>query len=200
MALVLVRHGQAEHNVAAEAGLADPGVFNPPLTAEGRRQVARTAAQLPNCAVLLVSPLRRTRETAAIVAAEMTARGIEVDLVESNLAREHRTETADFVDEEERDGMGIESDAALDARLERLRGLLGALASRPDIRAGQSLCLVGHGDVIWQLTARSVTIGEETAVVGKWLPTGGMTTVDVTDWPSDANEVPLSSQHNDCIE
>ena len=58
MALVLVRHGQAEHNVAAEAGLADPGVFNPPLTAEGRRQVARTAAQLPNCARATVETKR----------------------------------------------------------------------------------------------------------------------------------------------
>lgn len=59
--LILARHGETPAN----AGRLMVGHIDPPLTDRGRRQAAAVAAALPAGAVLLSSPLRRARETAA---------------------------------------------------------------------------------------------------------------------------------------
>lgn len=72
--LVLVRHGVTAHTTGRRfsGGL---GGDNPPLSDEGRAQVAEVAAWLrelrESIDVVLASPVRRTRETADIIAAEL---------------------------------------------------------------------------------------------------------------------------------
>src|SRR5690606_32278615 len=75
--LILVRHGETAANRAGRyLGRADP-----PLTARGHAQVTRLAAALPPADVVVTSPLRRARQTAAALgpAVEVDERWIELD-------------------------------------------------------------------------------------------------------------------------
>ncbi len=69
--LLLIRHGDAEHPTAPLED--DPKSYDMPLTHRGRRQAKALAQRLRGRAIgtLYASPLRRTRETADIVAAEL---------------------------------------------------------------------------------------------------------------------------------
>jgi broad specificity phosphatase PhoE len=77
--LIFVRHGLPESDMARE------GEANPPLTALGQEQAARTARYLSGISVtdLVTSPSRRALETAAPIgeAASVTAR-VEADIDE----------------------------------------------------------------------------------------------------------------------
>lgn len=74
--LILARHGET----SANAGRLMVGKIDPPLTDRGRRQAAAVAAALPQGAVVLSSPLRRARETAAVFGEpEVDERWREVD-------------------------------------------------------------------------------------------------------------------------
>ncbi len=74
--LILARHGETPAN----AGRLMVGKIDPPLTDRGRRQAAAVAATLPRGAVLVTSPLRRARDTAAAHGdAEVDERWREVD-------------------------------------------------------------------------------------------------------------------------
>jgi broad specificity phosphatase PhoE len=67
--LIVVRHGQTEVNARGQL----LGRTDPPLNATGREQaaaVAATLAPLSKTTRVICSPLRRTRETAAIIAPE----------------------------------------------------------------------------------------------------------------------------------
>jgi broad specificity phosphatase PhoE len=75
--LFVVRHGQT----AANADGLILGRSDPPLTDLGRRQAAALAQGLPAPAVIVCSPLRRARETAAAFGApvKVDERWIELD-------------------------------------------------------------------------------------------------------------------------
>lgn len=75
--LLLVRHGVTEANREGRY----LGRTDLPLAQEGRQQVARLARWLPPADVVVTSPLRRTRETAAALGApvEVDDRWIELD-------------------------------------------------------------------------------------------------------------------------
>ena len=64
MTVVLLRHGETEWSIARK----HTGRTDIPLTAAGREQAARAAARLATrrFALVLVSPLRRARETAEL--------------------------------------------------------------------------------------------------------------------------------------
>jgi broad specificity phosphatase PhoE len=80
--MILMRHGQSYFNVVYGATRTDPGIRDPGLTDEGRRQVRDAAASLNGAPVaellhqarrrtplrILASPYRRTLETAEIIA------------------------------------------------------------------------------------------------------------------------------------
>jgi broad specificity phosphatase PhoE len=72
--MILIRHGQSEWNAAYNRTRVDPGIPDPPLTAVGRDQARQAAADLAarGIARLLVSPYRRTIQTAEIIAAELS--------------------------------------------------------------------------------------------------------------------------------
>ena len=68
--MILVRHGQTVFNLHYGATRTDPGIEDPGLTELGRGQAHEAAERLVDCDVrqLVVSPYRRTLETAAIIA------------------------------------------------------------------------------------------------------------------------------------
>src|SRR5690606_35614083 len=67
------RHGETLFNVHFGASRVDPGIEDPGLTDRGREQAAAAAQALAEEDVreLVVSPYRRTLETAAIIAQEL---------------------------------------------------------------------------------------------------------------------------------
>jgi broad specificity phosphatase PhoE len=68
--MILVRHGQSEFNVVFSVTRVDPGIRDPRLTAEGRRQAEAAAEALAGHGIerLIASPYLRALETAEIVA------------------------------------------------------------------------------------------------------------------------------------
>jgi len=71
--MILIRHGQSEFNVVFGATRRDPGIRDPKLTQEGRRQAEELAGRLEahGLARLIASPYRRALETAEILAARL---------------------------------------------------------------------------------------------------------------------------------
>ena len=68
--MILVRHAELEWNRHYSRTRIDPGIPDPALTADGRRQAEELAGQLALAGVerLVASPYRRALETATIVA------------------------------------------------------------------------------------------------------------------------------------
>ncbi len=71
--MLLVRHAQSEWNRRFGASRVDPGLPDPPLTAEGVAQARAAAALLRREGIrrLVTSPYRRTLQTARILAEEL---------------------------------------------------------------------------------------------------------------------------------
>jgi glucosyl-3-phosphoglycerate phosphatase len=71
--MILVRHGQSEFNVVFNATRRDPGIRDPRLTDEGRRQARDAAETLRPLGLksLIASPYTRALETAEILAAAL---------------------------------------------------------------------------------------------------------------------------------
>ena len=73
--MILIRHGQSEFNVVFARTRKDPGIPDPKLTALGKEQVRRAAAQIRReghpIKRLITSPYTRALETAAILAEEL---------------------------------------------------------------------------------------------------------------------------------
>lgn len=84
--MLLVRHGQSHFNVAFAATRIDPGIRDPELTEEGRRQVLAAAAELEllrqqgrEIRRLVSSPYTRALQTATILADALGFREVTVD-------------------------------------------------------------------------------------------------------------------------
>jgi len=71
--MILLRHGQTIFNAVFSLTRIDPGVVDPPLTPEGRRQIAAAAAKLAEFPLrrVVCSPYTRALETAEIVASRL---------------------------------------------------------------------------------------------------------------------------------
>ena len=67
--MILVRHGQSEFNAVYSVSRIDPGINDPRLTEEGKRQAAAAAAALADMPIrhLVASPYSRAIETAEII-------------------------------------------------------------------------------------------------------------------------------------
>ena len=84
--MILLRHGQSEFNVAYNATRVGPGIPDPCLTEEGRRQALAAGTVLARHRVerLIASPYTRALETAEIVA---RALGLAIEV--EPMVREH---------------------------------------------------------------------------------------------------------------
>jgi glucosyl-3-phosphoglycerate phosphatase len=71
--VILIRHGQTEFNRIFSLTRRDPGIRDPGLTDEGRRQAAAVAGLLSmvKLRLLIASPYARALETAEIIAADL---------------------------------------------------------------------------------------------------------------------------------
>ncbi|MCC6467580.1 MAG: histidine phosphatase family protein [Alphaproteobacteria bacterium] len=80
--MILLRHGQSEFNVVYSVTRQDPGIRDPRLTEEGRRQAADTGQALAGQGIrrILASPYTRALETATIIAGQLGL-GVTVDPV-----------------------------------------------------------------------------------------------------------------------
>jgi probable phosphoglycerate mutase len=148
MDLILIRHAEPER-VVLESGVADP-----PLHERGRAQAERLAAWLADerLDALVVSPLRRARETATPVAA---ATGL-VPIVDDGVAEYDATSSWYIPLEElkatkdERwqamvDGDYFEGDEDGEAFVRRVISTLDGIVRR---HPGQRVAVVCHGGVI----------------------------------------------------
>jgi len=72
--VILIRHGQTEFNRIFSVTRRDPGIRDPRLTEDGRRQAAAVAERLRALAVrrLIASPYARALETADIIAERLS--------------------------------------------------------------------------------------------------------------------------------
>ncbi len=96
--MILVRHGQTEFNRVYAETRRDPGIEDPELTAEGRRQAEAAADALarpwpgrPPVRRLLASPYTRTLQTAAIIAGRL-----DLPITVEPLVREHASFVCDI--------------------------------------------------------------------------------------------------------
>ncbi|HEY7689660.1 MAG TPA: histidine phosphatase family protein [Dongiaceae bacterium] len=90
--MILIRHGQSEWNAIYNRTRIDPGIPDPPLTETGREQALRAAEGLAarNPIRLLVSPYRRTLQTAEII-----AKALSLPIVIEPLVRERAAFSCD---------------------------------------------------------------------------------------------------------
>jgi glucosyl-3-phosphoglycerate phosphatase len=79
--MLLIRHGQSEFNAVFNRTRVDPGIRDPKLTEEGRRQAEAAALALRGRAPvrLISSPYTRALETAHIIADVLGGIPIEID-------------------------------------------------------------------------------------------------------------------------
>ena len=180
--MILVRHGQTLFNLHFGATRTDPGIEDPGLTELGRAQAQAAALALAEHPIrqLVVSPYRRTLETAAIIAQQL-----ELPIRVEPLVRERFGFTCDvgtsrsrlcglwpdhdFTSLEERWWhAGEEPEAVLNGRCERFRA---AMAEDP---AWPHTAVVTHWGVIRALTGRTVGNGE----LVRYDPTGRVVSMD----------------------
>jgi broad specificity phosphatase PhoE len=165
--MILLRHGQSQFNVVYNATRVDPGIPDPRLTEEGRRQALAAAQALCGESLdrLVASPYTRTLETAEIIAGEL---GLDIEV--EPLVREQclfhcdigsppaflaqRWPALDFAHLEERWWPDLdESEVLLSQRALRFRELVKA---RADWRR---LAVVTHWGFIRALTGQRVSNG-----------------------------------------
>jgi broad specificity phosphatase PhoE len=165
--MILVRHAESEWNRHFSRTRIDPGIPDPALTAEGRRQAADLAESLGRSGVgrLVASPYRRALETATIVARHLTLPiTVEPLIRERNaFSCDHGTPRSrlaeswpglDFAHLEECWwGAPVESETSLAARCRAFRARTDHLADR------QEIAVITHWGVIRALTGREVTNG-----------------------------------------
>ncbi|MCQ8278769.1 histidine phosphatase family protein [Acetobacteraceae bacterium KSS8] len=89
--MILLRHCQSQFNLHYSRTGRDPGIVDPSLTEEGLRQAERAAARIcaegaPPIRRLLVSPFRRTLQTAAPIAARLGLRAQIVPMARERFA------------------------------------------------------------------------------------------------------------------
>ena len=173
--LFLVRHGES---AAVVAGVPVPqvdGHDDPALAPEGREQAERVGERLADQRIdaIYVTPLRRTHETAAPLAARLGLTPVEEpDLREVNLgewegggfrrhvAEGHPVALRMFTEQRWDVIPGAEPTEAFGARLRA--GLERIVAAHPD----QRVVVVAHGGVIGELVRQAVDGGQGFAFVG----------------------------------
>ncbi|MBI3453029.1 MAG: histidine phosphatase family protein [Rhodospirillales bacterium] len=168
--MLLVRHGESEFNVVFSATRVDPGICDPRLTEQGRRQAALAAPALREAGVrrLVSSPYTRALETATIIAdalglavsieplvRERAAFVCDVGSPRGELARRFPHLRFDHLDDvwwHDHVGRGVaETEDELNARMLAFRQTMAAAPDWPHV------AVVTHWGFIRALTGRPVS-------------------------------------------
>ena len=159
---ILIRHGESEYNVKKLLN-SDSTVHNP-LTEVGIQQTKETAKQLPaNVDYIYHSPLQRTKETAKILATELSVHELKEDarLRESDMGdlegKPHGTKDTFLSSPEEEFTKPILGSETLNDIRNRMADFLYDMELT---HQGKVIVLVSHGDPIWML--ESVITGRNT--------------------------------------
>ncbi len=158
---ILIRHGESEYNVKKLLN-SDQTIHNP-LTEIGIEQTKQAAKQLPRVDYIYHSPLQRTKETANILASEISG----AELIEDNRLREsdmgdlegkpHGTKDTFLSSPEEEFTKPILGSETLNDIRNRMADFLHDMERT---HQGKTIVLVSHGDPIWML--ESVITGRTT--------------------------------------
>jgi len=140
--IFLVRHAESEANAAGLMA----GTFDTPLTPKGKRQAKIAGKNLNGKKIELIvcSPLTRTRQTAAAVAAEIgyDADKIKLDplLIERNYGPYEGRPFTEYLEHQQKGKLqdGIETNEQL---FERVQKLMSKIKRMPEKR----ILLVSHG-------------------------------------------------------
>jgi broad specificity phosphatase PhoE len=166
--MILIRHGQSEFNVHYGRTRQDPGIPDPVLTEEGRRQAAAVAELLRREGIrrLIASPYTRALQTAEIIVAayhlpvtievavrERAAFVCDIGTHRSELCRRWPGWTFDHI-EEQWWPAGEEPEAEV---VRRAGGFRQAMAGAQDWR---EVAVVSHWGFIRALTGRELGNGE----------------------------------------
>ena len=165
--MILLRHGQTIFNAVFALTRIDPGVVDPPLTPEGRRQIAAAVDDLALLPLRRVvsSPYTRALETAEMVASRLNLRVAIEPLVgeRGHFACDIGTARSTllgrwpghaFSEFEEEWWRTEETEADFAARCQRFRRAVAALEDWPEV------LVVTHWGVIRSLTGHSIANGE----------------------------------------
>ena len=165
--MILLRHGQTIFNAVFAVTRIDPGVVDPPLTPEGRRQIAAAAQALANEPIrrVVASPYTRALETASILLSRLQVpvaieplvgeRGhFACDVGTCRSALAERWPGHDFAHLPEEWWATQESEELFAQRCSRFRQAVARLEDWPEV------LVVTHWGVIRALTGRSVGNGE----------------------------------------
>jgi broad specificity phosphatase PhoE len=166
--MFLLRHGQSEFNLHFTRTRRDPGIEDPQLTPEGRRQAQEAGQALAGAGItrILVSPYTRALQTAAEVAdvlsvpilidpvlRERFAFACDIGTACSRLAQTWPAHDFSGIDEVWWPGV-YEPEIEVMVRADRFRA-----AMRRDPEAASTL-LVSHWGFVLALTGRSIGNGE----------------------------------------
>lgn len=173
--ITFVRHGITDHNIENRAQGHTPN----PLNETGREQAALVAKRLAmeNWDVFICSDLRRARETAEIIAAEI---GRQVDFLDERLREMDRGRIADTTEEERIQRWGaqwheLDMEQETDEMM-RARGriFVEEIAAR---FAGKKILVVTHGYFLGQ-TLKELMCNDST---GSKLRNTSVTTIYLED-------------------
>ena len=175
----LVRHGEAENNVRSILNsLPETKTYS--LTERGREQVSRDAEFLAtvNADALFSSPIRRTKETAAIIA-EATGLRVQFDerLCETNQGIFNERPHNELLQKYPNPTMRISPDVAdgvesfIDMR-GRLKSFLDDVKEKYE---GKKVIVVSHGDPLEQLHGILTNEAPGVSAIG-WSPKKGSCT------------------------
>jgi broad specificity phosphatase PhoE len=165
--MILLRHGQTIFNAVFGLTRIDPGVVDPGLTDEGRRQIAAAAESLAGLPLrrLVASPYTRALETAEILIRRLKV-PVEIDPLvgeRGHFACDIGTARSRLVERWPQHRFGTfdeqwwrpaESEEDFAHRCQRFREAVAALEDWPEV------LVVTHWGVIRGLTGRSVGNGE----------------------------------------
>jgi len=165
--MILLRHGQTIFNAVFALTRIDPGIVDPPLTPEGRRQIAAVVENLARLRLRRVvsSPYTRALETADMIASRLNLRVAIEPLVGERghfacdigtarselLGRWPRHLFTEFEEEWWRAG---ETEVDFATRCRRFRNAVAILEDWPEV------LVVTHWGVIRSLTGCSIGNGE----------------------------------------
>jgi broad specificity phosphatase PhoE len=165
--MILIRHGQTIFNAVFGLTRIDPGVVDPGLTLEGRRQIAAAAESLAGLPLkrVVASPYTRALETAEILTRRLK-RPVEIDPLvgeRGHFACDIGTRRSRLVEQwpqhrfgefEEEWWRAGETEDEFAHRCRRFHEAVAALEDWPEV------LVVTHWGVIRGLTGRSVSNGE----------------------------------------
>ncbi len=183
----LMRHGEGTHNLANIAASWPEANPAPHLTEKGRANVQAAAAKLKaeNIDLIIASDLERTKETAAIVAAEL---GLEVTfderIRELNLGIGNGMKVDDyhklFASRLERFTKALDGGESLTDARRRMVGVIKELQSK---YAGKNILIVSHGDPIWLLESGFNGLSNEQTLTAAYPEVGEVREIKVERLP-----------------